>query len=629
MMKRRIGVVLTAAALSLTLIIPALAASAAPTSVDEAAQVVNALGIIVGDSSGNMNLTQRVTRAEFITMAVKATSGGDQVGQAATSPYPDVPWKHWASGYVEAGVAAKLITGYSDGTFRPSNSINLAEGATIVLQLLGYGPVDFSGAYPTGQLAMYRSLKLDRGVSASTAASPLTRQDAMYLFYNLMTAKNKEGKVYLETLGHSLNDTGEIDLVALINNAMEGPIVAQGDWKEAVRFTLSSTKIYREGKASSLSAIQSQDVVYWNRAMNAIWVYGDRITGTIQALEPSSANPNSVTVAGRTCKIETAVAAYALSDLGQYSLGDTVTLLLGRNGGVAAVTDGDSSSGSSVSTEQIGVVTAIENNSYSDGKGGTYTARTAVLLATDGRTYRYESKSGLKAGSLVRVTVSDQSGGVTLHSISTASLSGKVNTAGTKAGNYTFAQGVEILDVSDGYGVRVYPGRLAGVILSGGMVKYYSLNANGEIDRMILNDVTSDMYLYGVLTDMTSQDGGELNTYYSYQFQLGGTAGSISQTTIRYPVSLGGIRVKGTAQVPEKMYSLTSAKTGEVSGNQFVTGERKYTLADNVIVYEVRNGNYYLSTLARIKSGNFILTGWYDKADVDGGRLRVISAKEQ
>ena len=104
-MKKRILTALLAACLSCSLAAPALAASAAPVPVAEATQVVQALGIMAGDQNGNMNLSNRVTRAEFVTMAVKATPGGDQVGQAATSPYPDVPWNHWASGYVEAAAA--------------------------------------------------------------------------------------------------------------------------------------------------------------------------------------------------------------------------------------------------------------------------------------------------------------------------------------------------------------------------------------------------------------------------------------------------------------------------------------------------------------------------------------------
>ena len=75
--------------------------------------------------------------------------------------------------------------GVGDGTFRPDNPITLAEGATIALGLLGYTAEDYSGAYPTPQLALYRSKGLDQGVSAQRASDSLTRQDAMYLFYNL------------------------------------------------------------------------------------------------------------------------------------------------------------------------------------------------------------------------------------------------------------------------------------------------------------------------------------------------------------------------------------------------------------------------------------------------------------
>ena len=53
----------------------------------------------------------------------------------------------------------------------------LAEGASMALALLGYGAGDFSGAYPTGQMAMFRNLKLDKGVSALAPDAALTRQD--------------------------------------------------------------------------------------------------------------------------------------------------------------------------------------------------------------------------------------------------------------------------------------------------------------------------------------------------------------------------------------------------------------------------------------------------------------------
>ena len=330
----------TAAALLVgMLVLPAGARSATVPAQQEVTQVVNALGIMVGDSQGNMQLDRTVTRAEFITMAVKASPNGDQVGEASTSPYPDVPYTHWAAGFVEAGVAAGLITGYSDGTFRPSNQITLAEGVTIILQLLGYSNEDFSGAYPTPQMALYHSLKLDRGLKAQNSSDVLTRYDAMYLFYNMLSTNTKSGTPYINSLGHSLNAAGEVDLVALINGVMDGPLVATGNWQSSIPFSLSGVTVTRDGEASSLSKVQEYDVVYWCQSMRTLWVYSDKVVGTIQAITPNTAAPTAVTIGGHSYELDSAAAVYALSDLGTYDLGDTVSLLLGRQGKVAAVTD--------------------------------------------------------------------------------------------------------------------------------------------------------------------------------------------------------------------------------------------------------------------------------------------------
>ena len=101
MKTKRLAAGILAACLTLSLALPASAAgNAAP--LEDASQAVTALGIMSGDGSGDLKLSQKVTRAEFVTMVIKASPGGDGVGQAATSPYPDVPRSHWASGYVEA-----------------------------------------------------------------------------------------------------------------------------------------------------------------------------------------------------------------------------------------------------------------------------------------------------------------------------------------------------------------------------------------------------------------------------------------------------------------------------------------------------------------------------------------------
>ena len=619
-MKKRMLTALLTCCLVLSLAVPALGAQAA-VSEDEAAQAVTALGIMTGDASGDLDLSGQVTRAEFVTMAVKASPSGGQIGQAATSPYPDVPRDHWASGYVEAAVSLGLVSGYSDGTFRPDQPMGWAEGVSLVLALLGYGPEDFSGAYPTGQLALAHSLGLDQGVSARSAADVLTRRDAMYLFYNLLSAPDADGTPYIQRLGHTLDASGKVDLLELTSGALEGPLVAQGDWQSALPF--SPAAVRRDGTQIPASAVQDYDVLYWNPASGEIWVYTDRASGTIQALEPSASRPTSVTVAGRAYEIETSSAALALSDLGQYRLGDPVTLLLGRSGGVAAVADVSAAG----AAERVGMVISVSEEQYPDGAGGSYTAQTVTMLATDGLTYQYQTRGGYRVGSVVRAGAFGQDGQITLRGLSSQSLSGKVSDDGAELGDYTFAPDASILDVADGQGAVYRPERLAGVALSSGAVRYYSLNSQGEIDQMILENVTGDMYQYGVLTRREEMGEG-LNRIYSYEYDIAGTDYALPASTTGFRAATGPIQLTGYPADPERMYSLTNAGEGTISGRQFLTDQRRYTLSDQVLVYERQGGQYFLSTLTRAQEGDFTLTAWYDKPEAQGGRIRVIVARE-
>lgn len=619
---KRFTAALLAACLAFSLALPISAAGVPPQ--DEVAQVIGALEIMVGDENGNLNLDKTVTRAEFITMAIKASPQKDQVGQASTSPYPDVPRKHWASGYVEAGVRAGLISGYLDGTFRPSNTITLAEGATIVLKLLGYTSSDFSGAYPTAQMSLYRSLKLDQGLNAQSANDVLDRRDAMYLFYNLLSTKTTSGQYYMNLLGYSLNAAGEVDRLALLSQVMEGPVVASGNWYSQLPFDVSSAQITRAGKSAQLSDIQSTDLVYWNAGMRRLWVYTDKITGTIQAISPSAANPTSITLAGRTFSIETDAVTYALSDLeGGYGLGDTVTLLLGRGGGAAAILEPVAGADS-----KVGIVTALTKSSYSSGaNGNSYTADTVTLLATDGGTYSYPwSTEHFEVGDLVEaVTVED--GTISLNRLTNSKLSGRISADATMLGDYPLADDVEILDTyGDTTAITVFPSRLAGVRLQGDMVRYYTLNAQGEVDRLILKETTGDMHQYGVVSDLVDLTFG-MNVLVYYTLEINGQTTLFTSQGTSYPVDKGPFVLKGSLSAPDKLYQLKSAYVDRIDGSTVISDGRSFTLFDTVQVYEYRDGEYYLSNLDRIREGSYSLTAWYDKLPSEGGCVRVLVAR--
>ena len=92
----------------------------------------------------------------------------------------------------------------------------------------------------------------------------------------------------------------------------------------------------------------------------------------------------------------------------------------------------------------------------------------------------------------------------------------------------------------------------------------------------------------------------------SYTHLVGGQQISLPQSTTRYPVERGPIRIKGDPAHPDGLYSLTLAGKGEASGGQFLSGSKGYTLSDNLMVHEYQDGAYYLSTLARVQGLSLI-----------------------
>jgi len=623
MKKRLISLALAAMLLG---ILPAASAAKA-VSVSEAAMTLAALDIMVGDENGNLNLGAAVTRAEFIKIATAASIYKDNVGaEASVSPYPDVPRSHWAAGYIQAGVAAGLINGYLDGTFRPNNTITLAEGVTIGLRLLGYSDSDFTGAYPSGQMNLYRSMNLNTGVSASDNNTPLTRQDCLFLAYNLLTATNKQGMVHINTLGYGLTPAGEIDLVSLVNRAMEGPVIAEGSWHSQIPFDVNSaSSVTRNGLSASVSAIQSGDVVYYSKSMRSLWVYRNHVTGTYYQAMPSTASPATIVVAGNSYGFETSAAAFDASDLGAFSPGDAMTLYLGRDGAVAAVRTPGESSG-----VLYGVASSVYTGTYYNAQNQVYTAPTVSLVATDGNsyTYQYDRNITIRAGDMLQVNVSG--GDAVVSRLSSKKLSGTINSGATALGSYSFAAQVEILDTyKEGSVAKVFPARLANVRMREEMVRFYATNGAGEITHLILNDVTGDMNQYGVVSDCTIVSAGMVvQSHYTYD--IAGTAGYFGSQNTNYGDIRGPFALIMDGNKVDRPKALISRSLSSINGLVGYNGGDSFRLAENYLIYIQEDGNKYsLTTWSQIDESKYLFTAWYDAPEIDGGLVRVVLAKEK
>lgn len=613
-MKKILSLLLTAAML-LSCLPAAFAASAVSESVVE--QVIRSTGIMVGDTSGNMNLDKTVTRAEYAKMLVAASSYKDKVaGTSNVSPFKDVPYTHWAAGYIKTAVQQGWLTGYLDGSYKPNQTVTLEEAATGCLKLLGYITEDFSGSYPYGQLALYQSLGLDAGVTASQGTT-MTRRNMMYLFYNLLNADTKDGQVYAQTLGYTLNSNGEIDYLSMVSDTMEGPFVVEGSLSDLV--ASENKTVYRNGYASTADAVQKYDVIYYNDS--TIWAYANAVSGTYQSASPSTSSPTSVTVAGNTYEIETSEAAYALSALGGLNIGDVVTLLLGRDGKVAYALPAEDYAAS-----VAGVVTAVGTGTYYNAVGNAYTVRTITVTATDGVSYVYPcSKTTIEEGDFVAIGFGSSETDVSI--LKSSSLTGTVS--GRTIGSRTMADDIRILDVNDSTAVRVYYSRLNGAVLESGDVRYYAVNDVGEITDLILRDFTGDLYEYGIITSAKNESNG-MSTSGEYTYLVSGEEKTLTTSGSSLGASAGPARLTMENGQLTSVRSLNQIKDPDNITQLGVTkGDESWLFWDNCAVYLYDNSNYSLLSLNELRSNfdAYYVNCYYDKDTDDGGRIRVVIAR--
>ena len=99
----------------------------------DAVNTLASLGIITGVGDGHYEPDRAITRAEFTVIAMrfaKLPAGGQNI-------FSDVSAEDWYYEQVVGAVAYGWIGGYSDGTFRPKETITRAEVTAIVNRMLG------------------------------------------------------------------------------------------------------------------------------------------------------------------------------------------------------------------------------------------------------------------------------------------------------------------------------------------------------------------------------------------------------------------------------------------------------------------------------------------------------------
>ena len=485
-MKKRILALLLAACIAVSMLV--LPASAANNNT--AVQFAVTLGAMDNTQTGALNAA--VTRGAFARMLVAFSTFRESVGAQGTvgTLYTDVPGTSPWAPYIRIAVQQGWLNGYTDGSYRPDNAVTLEEACTAVLKLMGYKMTELNGSFPNAQLNKASEIGLRTNLERKPGEA-MNYEDCAALLYNALTANTASGSAYGTSLGFTVSN-GQVDGSTVLMSSLQGPFVAGAD----TQLPFAPAAVYRNDKVSPSAELNQYDVYYYSESLQTVWIYTRKAAGRITAVSPSASAPTAITVAGSSYTLGSTAVASQVSSLNGGGVGQVVTLLLGMNNEAAGIVTGQEADEVFYGVVQSATRSLVEEN-------GADVLQNVSVMCTDGitRSVNVDKSLNFPTGWLVEITVN--SNGESVKSISGKSTSGTVNADATALGNAQLADDVEILDTtSGGVAGTVRPSRLSGVTLSDSDVRYYTTNAAGQIDRLILKDVTGDMWKYGVLDDI-------------------------------------------------------------------------------------------------------------------------------
>ncbi|MDU8669587.1 S-layer homology domain-containing protein [Faecalibacterium prausnitzii] len=588
-MKKRILAFLLAVSIAVSvLVLPVSAASINNTALQTA--------ITLGAVPTGQELGANVTRGAFAKMLVSFSTYRESVDAQGTvgTLYRDVPGTSQWAPYIRIAVQQGWMNGYTDGSFRPDNTVTLEEACAAVLKLLSYKTTDLTGSFPQAQLNKAQQIGL-RDQLTCTQGQAMTYEQCTLLLYNALRANTASGSAYGSSLGFTVSN-GQVDTSSVLLKSRKGPFVAE----EGTQLPFTPVSVYRNDKTSASAELNKYDVYYYSESLQTVWIYTRRAAGRITAVSPSASAPTALTVAGSTYSLGSSAVASKISSLNGGGVGEVVTLLLGMDNEVADVITGEEADSVFYGVVQTATRSLVEDN-------GADVLQKISVMCTDGitRTVNIDKSLNYPTGWLVEISVTPEGEQVT--AIESKSVSGTINDTATALGDYALADDVQILDTtSEGLAGTVRPSRIAGTKLNALTVRYYTLNEQGQIDRLILNDVTGDLWKYGVLDDVKN---------------LAVNAGSILGT-------LTGSGSSGSGSSSSGNSSSSSGSTGSTTNTTTVTDDLRDVLVPTTseILWGVIDGSLLSTVWNRItsSSGSLLSIGLKQLADITGQPMSTI-----
>ena len=240
-MKKLLALVL-ALVMSMSLVTISNAAFKDADSIDykEAVDVMNAVGVFIGDEKGNFNAKENLTReqaAKIIAYLELGEKAADALVGSAT--FTDVAATRWSAGFVSYCAQAGVVSGY-DGKFDPAGQLTALQFGKMLLVEIGYdakaaGMVGTDWAINTSKLMATTGLM--NGIDGSVN-QVLSREKAAQMTLNAL----KTPTVEYATKGSNITVNGaEINFGASVPTYVTNTVAKE---QTISKDTLTNSKEY-------------------------------------------------------------------------------------------------------------------------------------------------------------------------------------------------------------------------------------------------------------------------------------------------------------------------------------------------------------------------------------------------
>lgn len=214
----------------------------AGTKYESAVTKLNSLNIVDGFTDGTFKPENSVTRAQLCKMLVEALDL-ERTNNVALTQFDDVSSTQWFYNYVKIAVDNGVIKGYTDGTFKPNNDVKFSELFTMIIRAMKKeNQVVNPSNWPNSYIEFAQSYGLTKSVTYGAVEDAANRGEVSVAIYNMVNKLESDPALNIVKAGFVESVSSNSGVKYAVIDGDEYPISSNSDSFEEDTYAVFNIK---------------------------------------------------------------------------------------------------------------------------------------------------------------------------------------------------------------------------------------------------------------------------------------------------------------------------------------------------------------------------------------------------